>query len=73
MEVRVFELIQKQKILDLDHDQQVFIAKMITKEVERAAAETGKTPEEVYTLYAKGLYGADRTIEVDFLSEKDLK
>ena len=46
---------------------------MITKEVERAAAETGKTPEEVYALYAKGLYGADRTIEVDFLSEKDLK
>lgn len=69
MKVYVFELIQKQKMLNITPEEQKFLAKMIVKEVEQAAFETGKTAEEVYMWYAKGLYGSDRMIDVDFINE----
>lgn len=61
---RMFELTMESKFDRLTPDQKVFFAKKIIREVNQLAQEKNITNEEAYDLYNKGLYGADRQIEI---------
>lgn len=60
--MKLFEYMNRDKMLQLDDTQQRFVAKMIVKEVKKAAAEHDITEEEAYYWMSKGMYGGDREL-----------
>lgn len=61
----MFELMRRSVFQKFSYDQQRFFAKMIMRDVEKAAVETGRPVESVYYWYSKGLYGGDRKIDME--------
>lgn len=62
--MRLFEYMKPSVMNSLEPTRQRFIAKMIKREVEQVAEQTGLTEEQVYYYYmSKGLYGGDRDID----------
>lgn len=61
--MRLFEYMKPSVMNSLEPTRQRFVAKMIKREVEQVAEQTGLTKEEAYYCMSKGLYGGDREID----------
>lgn len=59
----LFEYTKKANMEKLDPDRRKFVAKMITRDVQKIAAEKNISEERAYDLYSKGLFGGDREID----------
>jgi len=62
MSVKLFEYMKKSNFNKLPPEQQRFMAKLITREVEQIAKEKDIPVEEAYFFFSKGLFGSDREI-----------
>lgn len=62
MSMKIFEYMKKENFSKLPPDQQKFMAKLITSEVEHIAKEKNIPVEKAYFFFSKGLFGSDREI-----------
>ena len=60
--MQMFEYTKKENLKQLSPDQQHFIAKIIMNDVQQIARGQNISESLAYEMYAKGLYGGDRTI-----------
>lgn len=60
--MKLFEYMRKENLNRLPPEQQRFMAKLITREVEQIAREKNMPVEKAYYLFSKGLFGSDREV-----------
>lgn len=60
--MHMYEYTKKENLNQLSPDQQHFIAKVIMNDVKQIARERNISESLAYEMYARGLYGGDRTI-----------
>ena len=62
MFMKLFEYMQKENFNQLPPEQQQFMAKLITREVEQIAKERNISVEKAYFFFSKGMFGSDREV-----------
>jgi len=60
---QMFEYARKGKMDSLSPDQQRFVAMMIVKDIKKYAKTHDVSEETVYSLWQKGMLGADRSLD----------
>lgn len=59
----IFEAMKRKNMEALSWQQQVFLSKIIMRDVKKAAEAMGITEQEAYYWYSHGLFGSDRELE----------